>query len=226
MKCRFVSRGCVDIELDDGSTKRVGITRAHLEEDAGKSVHDLFPDETGVDLNRAGVPLLEIVSEPDMNSADEATAYMRAIHSLVRYLGICDGNMEEGSFRCDANVSVRRAGQGALGTRTEIKNLNSFRFIERAINYERERQIDVLEGGRHDSPGDSALRSARERDAGHARKGRSERLPLLSGIRTSCPSRSAPSTSRAFAPVFPSSRPPRHGDSDPSIHSTGALRVD
>ena len=143
----IVSRGCVEIELDDGSTKRVGITRAHLEEDAGKSVHDRFPGETGVDLNRAGVPLLEIVSEPDMYSADEATAYMRAVHSLVRYLGICDGNMEEGSFRCDANVSVRRTRQSALGTRTEIKNLNSFRFIGRAINHEIERQTEILEGG-------------------------------------------------------------------------------
>ena len=141
----IVERGEVCIELDDGSTKRIGITRAHLEEDAGKSVHDAFPGETGVDLNRAGVPLLEIVSEPDMRSAREATAYMRAIHSLVRYLGICDGNMEEGSFRCDANVSVRRSGDTALGTRTEIKNLNSFRFVERAIAYEAERQIETLE---------------------------------------------------------------------------------
>ena len=140
-----VERGVVEIKLDDGSTKRIGITRAHLEEDAGKSMHDLFPGETGVDLNRAGVPLLEIVSEPDMGSAREATAYMRAIHSLVRYLGICDGNMEQGSFRCDANVSVRRSGDTTLGTRTEIKNLNSFRFVERAIMYETERQIETLE---------------------------------------------------------------------------------
>ena len=140
-----VEQGKVDIVLEDGSTKRIGITRAHLEEDAGKSVHDVFPGETGVDLNRAGVPLLEIVSEPDMRSAREATAYMRAIHSLVRYLGVCDGNMEEGSFRCDANVSVRRSGDTALGTRTEIKNLNSFRFVGRAITYEIERQIEILE---------------------------------------------------------------------------------
>ena len=140
-----VERGVVEIKLDDGSTKRIGITRAHLEEDAGKSMHDVFPGETGVDLNRAGVPLLEIVSEPEMGSAREATAYMRAIHSLVRYLGICDGNMEQGSFRCDANVSVRRSGDTTLGTRTEIKNLNSFRFVERAITYETERQIETLE---------------------------------------------------------------------------------
>ena len=143
----IVEHGELEIELDDGSTKRVGITRAHLEEDAGKSVHDLFPRETGVDLNRAGVPLLEIVSEPDMRSAAEAAVYMRTIHSLVRYLGICDGNMEEGSFRCDANVSIRRLGDSALGTRTEIKNLNSFRFVERAIEYEIARQIETLESG-------------------------------------------------------------------------------
>ena len=128
-----------------GTTKTIGITRAHLEEDAGKSVHGAYPGETGVDLNRAGVPLLEIVSAPDLRSAEEATAYMRTIHTLVRYLGICDGNMQEGSFRCDANVSVRRSGDPALGTRTEIKNLNSFRFVGRAIAYEINRQIDTLE---------------------------------------------------------------------------------
>ena len=143
----IVQRGEVEIDLDDGSTKRIGITRAHLEEDAGKSVHDIFDGETGLDLNRAGVPLLEIVSEPDMCSASEAMAYMRTVHSLVRYLGICDGNMEEGSFRCDANVSVRRSGETALGTRTEIKNLNSFRFVGRAITYEIERQVEVLVNG-------------------------------------------------------------------------------
>ncbi|MCY4220450.1 MAG: Asp-tRNA(Asn)/Glu-tRNA(Gln) amidotransferase subunit GatB [Thiotrichales bacterium] len=143
----IVEHGELEVEFDDGSTKCIGITRAHLEEDAGKSVHDLFPSETGVDLNRAGVPLLEIVSEPDMHSAAEAVAYMRTIHSLVRYLGICDGNMEEGSFRCDANVSVRRSGDSALGIRAEIKNLNSFRFVERAIEYEVARQIEILESG-------------------------------------------------------------------------------
>ena len=142
-----VQRGEVEIDLHDGSKKRIGITRAHLEEDAGKSVHDMFDSETGLDLNRAGVPLLEIVSEPDMRSAGEAMAYMRTVHSLVRYLGICDGNMEEGSFRCDANVSVRPSGETALGTRTEIKNLNSFRFVGRAIDYEIERQVEVLVNG-------------------------------------------------------------------------------
>jgi len=130
-----------------GNEKRIGITRAHLEEDAGKSVHEAFDGMSGIDLNRAGTPLLEIVSEPDLRSAQEAVAYMRKIHTLVRYLGICDGNMQEGSFRCDANVSVRPCGQQAFGTRTELKNLNSFRFVEKAINFEIERQIDVLEDG-------------------------------------------------------------------------------
>ncbi len=143
----IVGRGAIEIELEDGSVKVVGITRAHLEEDAGKSLHEDFAGLTGIDLNRAGTPLLEIVSEPDMRSAKEAVAYMKKIHALVQYLEICDGNMQEGSFRCDANVSVRPKGQHAFGTRTEIKNLNSFRYIERAINFEVERQIDVIEGG-------------------------------------------------------------------------------
>jgi aspartyl-tRNA(Asn)/glutamyl-tRNA(Gln) amidotransferase subunit B len=141
-----VGVGHLDIELDDGSTKRIGITRAHLEEDAGKSLHEDFHGKSGIDLNRAGTPLLEIVSEPDMRSAKEAVAYMKKLHALVRYLGVCDGNMQEGSFRCDANVSVRKPGQ-PFGTRAELKNLNSFRFIERAINIEVERQIDILEAG-------------------------------------------------------------------------------
>ncbi len=143
----IVERGEVVIQLEGGEEKSIRVTRAHLEEDAGKSVHDAFPDATGIDLNRAGTPLLEIVSEPDMRSAAEAIAYMRKIHSIVRYLEICDGNMQEGSFRCDANVSVRRKGETTLGTRTELKNLNSFRFVERAIEYEIERQIELLENG-------------------------------------------------------------------------------
>jgi aspartyl-tRNA(Asn)/glutamyl-tRNA(Gln) amidotransferase subunit B len=142
-----VEDGAVDILLEDGARKTVGVTRAHLEEDAGKSLHEGFGRSSGIDLNRAGTPLLEIVSEPDMRSAREAIAYMKKIHTLVRYLEICDGNMQEGSFRCDANVSVRRAGKREFGTRCEIKNLNSFRFVERAINYEVERQIEVIEGG-------------------------------------------------------------------------------
>ncbi len=143
----IVHGGRVDLELDDGTVKTIGITRAHLEEDAGKSLHEDFEGLSGIDLNRAGTGLLEIVSEPDLRSATEAGAYMRKIHALVRYLEICDGNMQEGSFRCDANVSVRRRGETRLGTRTELKNLNSFRFVERAIAIEAERQIDVLEGG-------------------------------------------------------------------------------
>ncbi len=143
----IVGQGKLPITLEDGSTKVVGVTRAHLEEDAGKSLHDQFPGQTGIDLNRAGTPLLEIVSEPDMRSAKEAVAYARKIHALVQYLEICDGNMQEGSFRCDANVSVRPLGQQELGTRAELKNINSFRFLERAINYEVERQIELIEDG-------------------------------------------------------------------------------
>ena len=143
----IVGKGSISISPAEGEHKEVGITRAHLEEDAGKSIHDQFPDQTGIDLNRAGTPLLEIVSEPDMRSAKEAVAYARKIHSLVRYLEICDGNMQEGSFRCDANVSVRRQGEQELGTRAELKNINSFRFLERAINFEIERQIDLIEDG-------------------------------------------------------------------------------
>jgi aspartyl-tRNA(Asn)/glutamyl-tRNA(Gln) amidotransferase subunit B len=142
-----VQAGWLDVLLEDGTLKRIGITRAHLEEDAGKSLHEDFHGLSGIDLNRAGTPLLEIVSEPDMRSAKEAVAYMKKIHTLVRYLEICDGNMQEGSFRCDANVSVRPKGQQKFGTRAEIKNLNSFRFVERAINYEVERQIELIEGG-------------------------------------------------------------------------------
>ncbi|MEE4298386.1 MAG: Asp-tRNA(Asn)/Glu-tRNA(Gln) amidotransferase subunit GatB [Pseudomonadales bacterium] len=142
-----VGAGRLTIELEDGTERTIRITRAHLEEDAGKSVHDAIPGATGIDLNRAGTPLLEIVSEPDLRSAAEAAAYMREIHTLVRWLGICDGNMQEGSFRADANVSIRPVGSGQLGTRTEIKNLNSFRFLEKAIEFEIDRQIDVLTGG-------------------------------------------------------------------------------
>jgi aspartyl-tRNA(Asn)/glutamyl-tRNA(Gln) amidotransferase subunit B len=143
----IVEHGHMEIELEDGTVKQIGITRAHLEEDAGKSLHEDFHGLTGIDLNRAGTPLLEVVSEPDMRSAKEAVAYMKKLHSLVQYLEICDGNMQEGSFRCDANVSIRPKGQKEFGTRAELKNINSFRFVERAINVEIERQIDILEGG-------------------------------------------------------------------------------
>ena len=141
-----VSTGRITIEVE-GVEKCIGITRAHLEEDAGKSLHEDFHGFSGIDLNRAGTPLLEIVSEPDLRSAKEAVAYMKKLHALVRYLEICDGNMQEGSFRCDANVSVRPVGQEKFGTRAEIKNLNSFRFVEKAINFEIERQIEILENG-------------------------------------------------------------------------------
>jgi aspartyl-tRNA(Asn)/glutamyl-tRNA(Gln) amidotransferase subunit B len=146
MELPIVGIGHLDIEVD-GETKRIGVTRAHLEEDAGKSLHEDFHGLTGIDLNRAGTPLLEIVSEPDMRNAKEAVAYMRKIHELVRYLEICDGNMQEGSFRCDANVSVRPKGQKEYGTRAELKNINSFKFVEKAINIEVERQIDLIESG-------------------------------------------------------------------------------
>ena len=143
----IVHTGYIDLIMEDGSEKRVGITRAHLEEDAGKSLHEDFQGMSGIDLNRAGTPLLEIVSEPELRSSREAGIYMRAIHTLVRYLGICDGNMQEGSFRCDANVSIRPRGESKLGTRTELKNLNSFRFVEKAIDIEVERQIELIEDG-------------------------------------------------------------------------------
>ncbi len=141
-----VEGGSIDI-ISEEKTKKIGITRAHLEEDAGKSLHEDYEGMTGVDLNRAGTPLLEIVSEPDIRSAEEAVAYLKKIHSLVRYLNISDGNMAEGSMRCDANVSVRKKGDANLGTRTEIKNVNSFKFVERAINYEIKRQISLLTNG-------------------------------------------------------------------------------
>jgi len=143
----IVSGGQLFITLDNGTEKRIGITRAHLEEDAGKSIHDKFSGTSAIDLNRAGTPLLEIVSEPELSSAKEATLYMQKIHQLVRYLKISDGNMQEGSFRCDANVSLKPKDNTELGTRAEIKNINSFRFIENAINYEVERQKEILEQG-------------------------------------------------------------------------------
>ena len=139
--------GSIAIEPAGGPRREIGLIRAHLEEDAGRSVHEGFGGGTGIDFNRAGVPLLEIVTRPALHDAAEAAACMRRIHALVRWLGICDGNMQEGSFRCDANVSVRRAGSEALGVRTEIKNVNSFRFVERAVGYEIDRQVDLLESG-------------------------------------------------------------------------------
>ena len=143
----IVGPGRVTIMLDNGTTKTINITRAHLEEDAGKSVHDVFDGMTGIDLNRAGTPLLEIVSEPELRSAKEAVAYLKVIHSIIRYLDISDGNMAEGSMRCDCNVSIQPKGSDVLGTRTEIKNVNSFRFVEKAIDTEIHRQIEILEDG-------------------------------------------------------------------------------
>lgn len=170
----IVKNGYLDINLENGETKRIGITRAHLEEDAGKSIHDALPGCSGIDLNRAGVPLLEIVSEPELRSAKEAVAYLKALHSLVRYLGICDGNMQEGSFRCDANVSVRKKGDPNFGTRTETKNINSFRYVEKAIEYEIARQIEVLESGgkvvqetRLYNPDKNETRSMRSKEEAH-----------------------------------------------------------
>ena len=142
-----VGKGTLTITLDDGSERVIGVTRAHMEEDAGKSLHEDFGGLTGIDLNRAGTPLLEIVSEPELRSAKEAVAYLKKLHSIIRYLDISDGNMSQGSMRCDANVSVRKKGETEFGTRAEIKNVNSFRFVEKAINYEAQRQIDLIEDG-------------------------------------------------------------------------------
>jgi aspartyl-tRNA(Asn)/glutamyl-tRNA(Gln) amidotransferase subunit B len=143
----IVGMGHIDIELDDGETRRINVTRAHLEEDAGKSVHEGFDGMSGIDLNRAGTPLIEIVSEPELRTAKEAAAYFKKMHSIVTYLGVCDGDLSQGSMRCDCNVSLRPKGQKEFGTRTEIKNVNSFRNVERAISSEIERQMDVLEDG-------------------------------------------------------------------------------
>lgn len=155
----IVGKGHLDITLDDGNQKRIGITRAHLEEDAGKSLHEELKGASGVDLNRAGTPLLEIVSEPDIRSAEEAVAYLKTLHRLVRYLNVSDANMQEGSFRCDVNISLRPKGEEKFGTRAEIKNVNSFRFVERAIIYEIDRQKDLLENG------DEVVQETRQYDA-------------------------------------------------------------
>ena len=142
----IVSKGSLKIRVGD-DFKEIRITRAHLEEDAGKSIHDMFNNDSAIDLNRAGTPLIEIVSEPDMTSANEAVEYLRTIHTLVKYLDICDGNMQEGSFRCDANISLKKSTDTKLGIRAEIKNINSFKFVEQAINYEIERQSEILDSG-------------------------------------------------------------------------------
>src|SRR5580692_7984450 len=143
----IVGEGKIEIELADGSTREIGITRLHLEQDAGKSLHDQHPTRTYIDLNRSGVALMEIVSEPDLRSPEEAGAYLRKLRTILRYLGTCDGNMEEGSMRCDVNLSMRRVGDDKLGTRCEIKNVNSIRFVQQAIEYEARRQVEILEEG-------------------------------------------------------------------------------
>jgi len=170
----IVSRGSVRIALPDGSSRTIAVTRAHLEEDAGKSLHEDYHGLTGIDLNRAGTPLLEIVSEPEIRNAQEAVAYLRQIHSIIRYLGISDGNMAEGSMRCDVNLSLRRPGSTQLGTRTEIKNVNSFRFVEKAIQVEAARQADVLDSGgkviqqtRLYDPNRNETRSMRSKEVAH-----------------------------------------------------------
>ncbi|MEE3173126.1 MAG: Asp-tRNA(Asn)/Glu-tRNA(Gln) amidotransferase subunit GatB, partial [Pseudomonadota bacterium] len=142
-----VGKGSLTITLEDGKEKIIGVTRAHMEEDAGKSLHEDFHGMSGIDLNRAGTPLLEIVSEPDLRSAREAVTYLKKLHSIIRYLDISDAIMAQGSMRCDANVSIRPMGETELGTRTEIKNINSFRFVEKAINYEVQRQQDIIQDG-------------------------------------------------------------------------------
>ena len=174
-----VQGGSLSMVVKDGE-KTVRLTRAHLEEDAGKSLHEDFHGMSGIDLNRAGTPLLEIVTEPDMRSAEEAVAYAKALHALVRWIGICDGNMQEGSFRCDANVSVRPKGSEVLGTRCEIKNLNSFRFLEEAINYEVRRQIELLEDGGRVVQETRLYDPDKERNALDALEGGRARLPLFS----------------------------------------------
>ena len=191
-----VAKGHMDIVLDDGTKKRIGITRAHLEEDAGKSLHEGLPKQSGIDLNRAGTPLIEIVSEPDMRSAKEAVAYLKKVHTLVRYLEICDGNMQEGSFRCDANVSVRKVGAEKFGTRAEIKNINSFRYVEKAINYEVARQIDVSKAAARWCRKRGSTTPTRARRAACARRKKPTTI-ATSRIRTCCPWRSTPRTSRA-----------------------------
>ena len=167
----IIGRGVLSVITDNASIRSVGITRAHLEEDAGKSIHDAFPDKTGIDLNRAGTPLLEIVTDPDLTTPAEAAACFRQLHTLVTWLGICDGNMSEGSMRCDANVSVRPRGRSELGERTEIKNINSFRFVEKALEYEIDRQIVLIEQGgkvvretRLYDPNRNETRSLREKE--------------------------------------------------------------
>ncbi len=174
----IVGKGQIHLDMPDGSVRTVGITRLHLEQDAGKSLHDQHPSLTYIDLNRSGVALMEIVSEPDMRSAEEAGAYLKKLRSILRYLGTCDGNMEEGSMRCDVNVSVRKPG-AALGTRCEIKNVNSIRFVMQAIEYEARRQVEIIEEGGTIRQETRLFDSTRGDDPDHALQGRGARLPLF-----------------------------------------------
>jgi aspartyl-tRNA(Asn)/glutamyl-tRNA(Gln) amidotransferase subunit B len=198
----IVGKGHLDVLLEDGSIKRIGVTRAHLEEDAGKSMHEGHAGVSAIDLNRAGTPLLEIVSEPDMRSAKEAIAYMKKVHTLVRYLGICDGNMQEGSFRCDANVSVRRVGAEKFGTRAELKNLNSFRFVEKARL--RGRSISSRAAARCCRKPACTTPTAMKRAPCVRRKKRT--TTVISPIRICCPSCSKRASSRPSAQVCRSCR--------------------
>ena len=177
-KSPIVGEGEVIVDLEGGETATVGIERLHLEQDAGKSLHDQHPNMSAIDLNRSGVALMEIVSKPDLRSAEEAKAFLTKLRSILRYLGTCDGDMEKGSLRADVNVSVRKPG-APLGTRCEIKNMNSIRFIGEAIEYEARRQIDIIEEGGDDRPGDAAVRPGQGRDAADAHQGRGARLPLF-----------------------------------------------
>ncbi len=177
-KSPIVGEGKVSVDMADGETIEVGIERLHLEQDAGKSIHDLHPTSSLVDLNRSGVALMEIVSKPDMRSADEARAYLTKLRTILRYLGTCDGDMEKGSLRADVNVSVRKPG-AALGTRCEIKNVNSIRFVGQAIEYEARRQIDIIEDGGKIDQETRLFDRAQGRDALDAQQGRGARLPLL-----------------------------------------------
>ena len=179
---RSSEHGYIEVTTAEGKTKRIGITRLHLEEDAGKSMHEGFADsdtKTYVDLNRTGTPLAEIVSEPEISTPEEAYEYLTRLKEIILYTGVSDCNMEEGSLRCDANISIRPRGQQTLGTKVEVKNVNSFRFVKQALEYEIERQAEVLEPGRHRSAGDASLQSRRGTHLHHALQGKSARLSLL-----------------------------------------------
>ena len=181
----LAEHGCVDIEVD-GAPKRIGVTRVHMEDDAGKSIHDGFRDSdryTYVDLNRCGTPLIEIVSEPDMRCSDEAYAYLTELKQMLQFVEVSTCDMEKGHLRCDANVSVRLKGAEKFGTKAEVKNLNSFRFLKQAMDYEIARQVAIVESGGRDRAGDAPVQSRHRRDRGDAQQGTRARLPLFSRAR-------------------------------------------